>query len=89
MNTPAMNNTIAFLMASNNEDVASDLADEIMTLKLELERVKGIAMHRLEVLAARTTALAEIDPRLAVELAVRFPLITENMVNMKTEGTAA
>jgi hypothetical protein len=43
METPATNNTIAFLMASNNEDIAQDLANEITALKLELERVKGIA----------------------------------------------
>ena len=48
MNTPATDNTIAFLMASNNEDIAQDLADEITALKLELERVKGVASRMNE-----------------------------------------
>jgi hypothetical protein len=48
METPATNNTIAFLMASNNEDIAQDLANEITALKLELERVKKLATDRLE-----------------------------------------
>jgi hypothetical protein len=74
METPATNNTIAFLMASNNEDIAQDLANEITALKLELERVKEIAMHRLEVHAQRMTYVAERDADLARELASRFPL---------------
>ena len=98
MNTPATDNTIAFLMASNNEDIAQDLANEITALKLELEslrqeimdrrerhqikaieleRVKRIAMHRLEVSAQRMTFIAERDPNLARELADRFPLTSE------------
>lgn len=48
MKTPATDNTIAFLMASNNEDIAQDLADEITALKLELERVKGITRRMNE-----------------------------------------
>ena len=48
METPATNNTIAFLMASNNEDIAQDLADEITALKLELERVKGVTRRMNE-----------------------------------------
>jgi len=74
METTATNNTIAFLMASNNEDIAQDLANEITALKLELERVKGIAMHRLEVHAQRMTYVADRDADLARELASRFPL---------------
>jgi len=74
METTATNNTIAFLMASNNEDIAQDLANEITALKLELERVKEIAMHRLEVHAQRMTYVAERDADLARELASRFPL---------------
>jgi len=74
METTATNNTIAFLMASNNEDIAQDLANEITALKLELERVKEIAMHRLEVAAQRMTYVAERDADLARELASRFPL---------------
>jgi len=74
METTATNNTIAFLMASNNEDIAQDLANEIMALKLELDRVKEIAMHRLEVHAQRMTYVAERDADLARELASRFPL---------------
>ena len=77
MKTPATDNTIAFLMASNNEDIAQDLADEITALKLELERVKEIAMHRLEVHAQRMTFVAERDSDLARELANRFPLTSE------------
>jgi len=74
METTATNNTIAFLMASNNEDIAVDLANEITALKLELERVKEIAMHRLEVHAQRMTYVADRDADLARELASRFPL---------------
>ena len=48
MKTPATDNTIAFLMASNNEDIAQDLADEITALKLELERVKGVTRRMNE-----------------------------------------
>lgn len=77
MKTPATDNTIAFLMASNNEDIAQDLANEITALKLELERVKEIAMHRLEVHAQRMTFVAERDSDLARELANRFPLTSE------------
>ena len=77
METPATNNTIAFLMASNNEDIAVDLANEITALKLELERVKGIAMHRLEIHAQRMTFIAEREANLARELASRFPLTSE------------
>jgi len=77
METTATNNTIAFLMASNNEDIAQDLANEITALKLELERVKEIAMHRLEVHAQRMTYVAERDSNLARQLASRFPLTRE------------
>ena len=98
METPATNNTIAFLMASNNEDIAQDLANEITALKLELEslrqeimdrrerhqlkaieleRVKQIAMHRLEVSAQRMIFVVERDANLARELADRFPLTSE------------
>lgn len=48
MKTPATDNAIAFLMASNNEDIAQDLADEIVALRLELERVKGVACRMNE-----------------------------------------
>lgn len=48
--------------------------NEIEFLRNELERVKRIATHRLEVLAARQLALAEIDDALAVEIATRIPL---------------
>ena len=48
METPATNNTIAFLMASNNEDIAQDLANEITALKLELERLRQEIMDRRE-----------------------------------------
>ena len=90
-------------MASNNEDIAQDLANEITALKLELEslreeimdrrerhqlkaieleRVKQIAMHRLEVHAQRIAFVAERDPDLARMLADRFPLSSE-LVNSK------
>lgn len=58
MNTPATNNTIAFLMASNNEDIAQDLANEVEALKLELERVKKIASMRIH----NTNNLSEEPP---------------------------
>ena len=98
METPATNATIAFLMASNNEDIAQDLANEITALKLELEslrqeimdrrerhqlkaieleRVKRIAMHRLEVHAQRMIFVVERDANLAREIADRFPLTSE------------
>jgi len=85
-------------MASNNEDIAQDLANEITALKLELEslreeimdrrerhqiksieleRVKKIAMHRLEVHAQRMTFVSERDPDLARMLADRFPLTSD------------
>jgi hypothetical protein len=48
METPATNNTIAFLMASNNEDIAQDLANEITAMKLELERLRQEIMDRRE-----------------------------------------
>ena len=66
MKTPATNNTIAFLMASNNEDLASDLANEITAMKLEIERlrqeimdrrdrhqIKAIELERVKKIAAR------------------------------------
>jgi len=59
---------------SNNNNINEDIANEITTLKLELERVKEIAMHRLEVHAQRMTYVAERDADLARELASRFPL---------------
>ncbi len=48
MKTPATDNAIAILMASNKEDIAQDLADEIVALRLELERVKGITRRMNE-----------------------------------------
>jgi DNA repair exonuclease SbcCD ATPase subunit len=48
METPATNATIAFLMASNNEDIAQDLANEITALKLELESLREEIMDRRE-----------------------------------------
>lgn len=56
-------------MNNNNDNM-----NEIEFLRNELERVKRIAMHRLEVLAARQCALAEIDDALAVEIATRIPM---------------
>jgi hypothetical protein len=77
MNTPATNNTIAFLMTSNNEDIAQDLANEVEALKLELDRVKKIAMHRLEVHAKRMEIVTDHDPNLARKLAELAPLSCE------------
>ena len=57
-------------MSNNN----NDNMNEIEFLRNELVRVKRIATHRLEVLAARMHALAEINDELAVELATRIPL---------------
>ena len=48
MKTPATNNTIAFLMASNNEDLASELANEITAMKLEIGRLRQEIMDRRE-----------------------------------------
>jgi len=60
METPATNNTIAFLMASNNEDIAVDLANEITALKLELERMRQIATDRLERIQAKSIELERV-----------------------------
>ena len=60
METPATNNTIAFLMASNNEDIAVDLANEITALKLELERVRQIATDRLERIQIKSIELERV-----------------------------
>jgi hypothetical protein len=57
-------------MSNNN----NDNMNEIEFLRSELDRVRKIATHRLEVLAARQCALAEINDELAVELATRIPL---------------
>lgn len=57
-------------MSNNN----NDNMNEIEFLRSELDRVRKIATHRLEVLAARQCALAEIDDALAVEIATRIPL---------------
>ena len=57
MDTPATNNTIAFLMASNNEDIAQDLANEVESLKRELEHANKIAAERLELLRAANREL--------------------------------
>jgi hypothetical protein len=56
-------------MNNNNDNM-----NEIEFLRSELDRVRKIATHRLEVLAARQCALAEINDELAVELATRIPL---------------
>ncbi len=56
-------------MSNNNDNM-----NEIEFLRSELDRVRKIATHRLEVLAARQCALAEIDDALAVEIATRIPL---------------
>jgi len=64
-------------MTSNNEDIAQDLANEVEALKLELERVKQIAMHRLEVHAKRMEIVTDHDPNLARKLAELAPLSCE------------
>ena len=79
--TPATDTAIAILMASNMEDAASDLAAEVLELRMELDRVKAIATHRLEVLYQRTTALAEIDSALSVKIATENPLSWSALVN--------
>lgn len=67
-NRETINGVIAFLQASNNEDIAVDLANAIMTMDLELERVKGIAGDRLATIAALRsevdTAIGIIDGEL-------------------------
>lgn len=64
-NRETINGVIAFLQASNNEDIAVDLANAIMTMDLELDRVKGIAGRRLDKINALQLELAQIedDPR--------------------------
>jgi hypothetical protein len=97
-----IDNAIATLQATGNEDLASDLSKIITRLmrgsaarldelrktvsqldrtERELERVKKIAMHRLEVLAARQIALTEIDDAIAVELAGRIPLNSSILIH--------
>lgn len=68
METPATNNTIAFLMASNNEDIAQDLANEITALKFELERVRQIDTDRFERIQAKSIELERVK-KIAVDLA--------------------
>ena len=90
-----IDNAIATLQATGNEDLASDLSKIITRLmrgsaarldelrktvsqldrtERELERVKKIAAHRLEVHAKRMEIVTDHDPDLARELAEFAPL---------------
>ena len=51
--------------------------NEIEFLRNELERVKKIAMHRLEVHAKRMEIVTDHDPNLARKLAELAPLTSE------------
>lgn len=88
METPAINNTIAFLMASNNEDIAADLANEVVALKLELERVRQIATDRLERIQATSIELARVKKiamhRLEVH-AQRLSFVADRDANLARE----
>ena len=63
-NRETINGVIAFLQASNNEDIALDLANAIVTMDLELERVKGIAGRRLDRIAQLQHQLAVVEDKL-------------------------
>jgi len=63
-NRETINGVIAFLQASNNEDIALDLANAIVTMDLELERVKGIARDRLDRIAQLQHQLAVVEDKL-------------------------
>jgi hypothetical protein len=56
-----INGVIAFLQASNNEDIALDLANAIVAMDLELERVKGIARDRLATIASLRSCQGSLD----------------------------
>ena len=58
--TPATDTAIAILMASNMEDAASDLAAEVLELRMELDRVKAIALDRLERLQVKSIELERV-----------------------------
>lgn len=58
--TPATDTAIAILMASNMEDAASDLANEVVALRMELERVKKIALDRLERIQLKSIEIERI-----------------------------
>ena len=58
--TPATDTAIAILMASNMEDAAADLANEIGALRDELRRVKGIALERLERIQLKSIELERV-----------------------------
>ena len=58
--TPATDTAIAILMASNMEDTASDLAAEVYELRMELDRVKEIALDRLERLQVKSIELERV-----------------------------
>lgn len=63
-NRETINGVIAFLQASNNEDIALDLANAIVTMDFELERVKGIAGRRLDRIAQLQHQLAVVEDKL-------------------------
>ena len=67
-NRETINGVIAFLQASNNEDIALDLANAIVTMDLELERVKGIAGRRLDRIAQLQHQLAAVEDKLEDKL---------------------
>jgi|LakMenE01Jun11ns_1017448.scaffolds.fasta_scaffold8729489_2 hypothetical protein len=59
----------------------TELEAEVQRLRTELERVKEIAVHRLEVLANRTVALTMVNPKLAVEISAQYPLSSDMMIH--------
>ena len=68
-------------MSSNNT------TNEIEFLRNELERVKRIAMHRLEVHKQRMIIVAEHDANLARKLADLAPLSSERVTDPNWVGS--
>ena len=58
--TPATDTAVAILMASNMEDAAADLTNEVDALRAELERVKAIALDRLERIQLKSIELERV-----------------------------
>lgn len=95
--TPATDTAVAILMAANMEDAASDLANEVVALRMELERVKKIALDRLERIQIQSIELERVKAiashRLEVlyhrttalaeiDSALSVKIATENPLNM-------
>ena len=62
--TNGTNDAIAFLMISNEEELAANLAAEVTALRLELERVKGIALDRLERIQLKSIEIEKLKAQI-------------------------